>query len=82
MTPTDGYQVNNIKPGKDYVFLLEDMEFAMTKDQLERVTKNWNNGIKITDIAQSERRDPVEVLIALIHQARRGIRLKPLGVSL
>lgn len=72
----------NIRPGKDYVFLLDDMEFAMTPEQLDRVTQNWNNGYKVSELAEFERRDPVEILIALIHQAKRGKRLRPLGVSL
>lgn len=72
----------NIRPGKDYIFLLEDMEFAMTKEQLDRVTQNWNNGFKVSELAEFERRDPIEILIALIHQAKRGKSLRPLGVIL
>lgn len=81
MTPTDGYQVNNIRPGKDYVFLLEDMEFAMTKDQLKRVTKKWNEGYWIPIIAEMEKRNPVEILIALIHQAKKGRKIRPLRID-
>lgn len=61
----------------DYVFLLEDMEFAMPKKQLKRVTKRWNQGKGIKEIAKNERRDVIEILFALVHQAKRGHKLRP-----
>jgi hypothetical protein len=67
---------------RDYVYLLDDLELTMTKNQLERVTQNWNEGYRIMSIAEMERRDPIEILFALIHQAKRGRTLRPLGVSL
>lgn len=81
MIATDTRNLNYIKPGKDYVFLLEDMEFAMTKEQLSTVTKRWNEGHRIPDIAEDESRNPVEVLIALIHQAKRGCKVRPLKLN-
>lgn len=82
MIATDTRYPNYIKPRNDYIYLLEDMEFAMPKDQLERVTKMWNEGYWIRFISEIEKRDPIEILIALIHQAKRGRKLRPLGVSL
>jgi len=82
MIATDTRYPNYIKPRNDYIYLLEDMEFAMTPEQLDRVTQNWNNGYKVSELAEFERRDPIEILIALIHQAKRGRKLRPLGVSL
>lgn len=81
MIATDTRYPNYIKPDKDYVFLLEDMEFAMTKDQLERVTKNWNEGYWIPSIAEMEERNPIEILIALIHQAKKGRKVRPLRID-
>jgi hypothetical protein len=74
---TNTTQVLNIQPGLDYVFLLEDLELAMTKEQLNRITKAWNDGMELEEIAAEERRHTVEVLIALIHQAKRKVKLRP-----
>lgn len=77
MIATNTTQVLNIQPGLDYVFLLDDLELAMTKEQLNRVTRAWNDGMELEDIAAQERRHPVEVLVALIHQAKRKVKLRP-----
>lgn len=77
MIPTDSERVLNIKTGLDYVFLLDDLELAMTREQLKRITKAWNDGMELEEIAEDERRDPVEVLLALIHQAKRRNKLRP-----
>jgi len=61
---------------RDYVFLLEDLELAMHKDQLNRVTKSWNDGTRIEVIAEYEERKPVEILIALMHQAKKGCKVR------
>lgn len=71
MIATNNYNVLNIEPGLDYVYLLDDLEFAMTIEQLERVTKSWNEGMSLEQIAEEEKRHEVEVLMALIHQARK-----------
>ena len=77
MIATNTTQVLNIQPGLDYVFLLDDLELVMTKEQLRRVTVAWNNGAELEEIAAEERRHPVEVLLALIHQAKRGNITRP-----
>jgi len=66
-----------IEPGLDYEFILEDLELAFPKDQLKRVTKNWNDGSGLEEIAENEKREPLEILLALIHQAKRGFKLRP-----
>lgn len=80
MIATDGAPLK-IEVGKDYVFLLDDLEFAMTKDQLERVTQYWNDGYWIPSIAEMEQRNPIEILMALIHQAKRGRKMRPLRID-
>jgi len=81
MIATDTRYPNYIKPDKDYVFLLDDMEFAMTKEQLDAVTKRWNEGYRIPIIAEMESRNPVEILMALIHQAKRGYKMRSLRLE-
>jgi len=61
---------------RDYVFLLDDLELAMHKDQLNRVTKSWNSGARLEVIAEYEERNPVEILIALMHQAKKGCKVR------
>ncbi|WP_096269480.1 hypothetical protein [Paucisalibacillus globulus] len=67
----------HIKQTGDYVILLEDLEFAMPKDQLREITQLHNNGMKLEDISQEVKRNEYEVLIALMHQAKRGVRVRP-----
>lgn len=62
---------------RDYVFLLEDLELTMHKDQLQRVTEKWNEGSKVEVIAKEEERNPVEILLALMHQAKTGFKMRP-----
>ena len=61
---------------RDYVFLLDDLELTMHKDQLDRVTKLWNVGLRIEVLAEFEKRNPIEVLIALMHQAKKGCKVR------
>ena len=51
--------------------MLEDLEFAIHPSQLERILKNHNNGMTIEEISKIEKRDPFEIIIALLHIARR-----------
>lgn len=76
---TDTHTIPVIKQSRkrDYVFLLDDLEMTMHKDQLKRVTESWNDGKDIEDIAKKERRNVVEILLALIHQAKRGCKVRP-----
>lgn len=63
---------------RDYVILLDDLEFAMSKEQLWEITNLHNDGMKLEDISEHVQRDKYEVLIALIHQAKKGtVKLRP-----
>lgn len=64
---------------RDYVILLEDLEFCMPKQQLEKITNLHNSGTDIEDIAMKVKRNPYEVLLAIIHQVKRGIKMRPLA---
>ena len=61
----------------EWVILLDWLEFAMSKEQLTRVTDDWNNGSELEEIAIEEQRKPLEILLALIHQAAKGKKLRP-----
>ncbi|GGB63731.1 hypothetical protein GCM10011409_46000 [Lentibacillus populi] len=71
-----------VKEGRhrDNVILLEELEFCMPKDQLRTITELHNNGMWIEDIAEEVKRNPYEVLLALIHQVKRGYKMRPLAV--
>jgi len=75
---TTTQRVPMLKPTRkrDYVFLLDDLELAMHKEQLNRVTKSWNDGTRIEVIAEYGERKPVEILIALMHQAKKGCKVR------
>jgi len=65
---------------RDYVILLEDLEFAMPKTQLKRITDKHNSGLEIEEIAKNEGRNVYEVILALLHQAKTNkVPLRPLA---
>lgn len=59
---------------RNYVILLEDLEFAISKKQLERIAFKHNQGMSLEEITESERRDPYEVILALLHLTRSNKR--------
>ena len=61
----------------DWVILLDDIEFVMDREQLDRITFSWNNGTSLEKIAKFEERKPLEVLLALLHQGHKGVKLRP-----
>lgn len=71
---TDSEWYPAIKTNRNYVFLLEHLEPAMEKEQLNRVIEKHNAGMNYKLIAKQERRHPVEIIVALLHQitTRKG----------
>lgn len=61
---------------RDYVILLDGLEFAMPKKQLKRITKLYNLGLTYREIAEKEQRDPYEVVLALLHQVKKGQEMR------
>ncbi|WP_077623815.1 hypothetical protein [Sediminibacillus massiliensis] len=61
----------------DYEYCLEELELAFPKDQLEEITKQWEEGASIEFMAKRFKRHPDEVFLALFHQARKGIIERP-----
>lgn len=65
------------RPAGEYVILLDDLEFVMTKEHLNDITLLHNNGKSLEYISKFVKRNEYEVLLALIHQAKRGVKLRP-----
>lgn len=62
---------------EDYVFVLEDLELAFPKDQLQEITDQWNDGMDLELIAKLQQRDIREVFLALFHQADKKQVTRP-----
>ncbi|MFC2948559.1 hypothetical protein [Virgibacillus sediminis] len=60
-----------------YEYVLEDLELAFPKEQLKQITKQWNSGWEVREIAENISREPDEVFLALFHQARMGEVKRP-----
>lgn len=76
MIPTDK-QVLHLKSGLDYVYAFEDLELTFTKKQLNRIAFRWESGDSLEYIAEKERRKELEILLGLIHLARRKVFKRP-----
>lgn len=61
-----------LNPNKNYVFCNEDLELAFEQEDLEVITRKWNTGWKLEQIAEEHKRDPDEIFLAIFHQAREG----------
>lgn len=62
-----------------YVILLEDLEFAFPKHELNELCNDWNTGTDIELLAKRYKRDVDEVFLALFHLARLGKITRPIG---
>ncbi|WP_272032941.1 hypothetical protein [Oceanobacillus kimchii] len=54
---------------KDTIIMLENKEFGITPKMLKKITKLNNEGYCYKKISDMVERDPIEVIIALLHQA-------------
>lgn len=64
-------------PRSEYEIALDGLEFVFHKNQLHQIKELHNAGLSYKQISQIEKRDPYEVIIALLHLARKGHRLRP-----
>jgi hypothetical protein len=62
---------------RDYEFILDDLELAFPKEQLQQITDDWNSGMELEFVAKKNRRMPEEVFLALFHQARNKKVTRP-----
>jgi len=68
--------VSYITEAPDNVILLSELEYGMPRWQLDKITELHNRGMRYEDIAKKVKRNKYEVLVALIHQAKNGRRLR------
>lgn len=61
---------------RDYEIALDDLEFAFHRDELEEIKELHNSGCDYKEISKSVKRDPYEVIIALLHLVKKGHRLR------
>lgn len=66
---------------KNYVFLLDDLELAMNRQQLERIKELHNEGRTVKEISKYERRNIYEIIVALLHLVKGGHALKPFNLG-
>jgi len=67
-------RVKMLKPigRKHYVIILDDLEFAFHRDDLDRIRLLHNQGFYIHEIATHLKRDEYEILLAILHLHRQG----------
>lgn len=58
------------EPPLERVCVLEDLDFYWDKKELKQIRKMWDNEIGIKYIAEYFKRDPDEVILAILHLAR------------
>lgn len=66
---------------RDYVIILDDLEFAFRKEQLDKIRELHNGGMHFAEISKKIHRNEYEVVAALLHLVKRGHAMRPLGVS-
>lgn len=62
---------------ENYEYCLEDLELAIDKEQLEKMTVMWNEGSSIKHLSKQFKKKPDEVILMLFHQARKGKIKRP-----
>ncbi|SET85077.1 hypothetical protein SAMN05216389_14013 [Oceanobacillus limi] len=61
----------------EQVILLEGKELGISKRQLKEITELHNKGMHYKQISKRVKRDPIEVIVALLHQVDRKKPMKP-----
>lgn len=67
------------KPFDYYEAILEDFEFYFPKWQLQKITDLHNGGKHIDDISRTVKRKPMEIFLAILHQAEKGEITRPIA---
>ncbi|MFC4661716.1 hypothetical protein ACW0TQ_08035 [Oceanobacillus sp. M60] len=76
---TNGKHVPMLKQTGNVRIVHEDKEFAFYEDQLDRIANDWNNGMRMEDLAEQEGRLPLEILFALTELAEEDRITRPMG---
>lgn len=62
----------NLRPARlDRVLVCDELDYTWDRPELRLLAKMWKDGISVKTMAEHFSRDPDEVLIALIHLARK-----------
>jgi len=64
---------------RDYVILLDDLNFQMSKNELKYITDLHNAGMEFEEIAKKLKRDPYEIILALLHRVKNGANIRPIA---
>lgn len=64
---------------KDYVILLDSLEFAFPKHQLDQIADEWNAGMDLELLSKKYKRVIDEMFLALFHLSRQGKIKRPLA---
>lgn len=69
MNTTNRYIIPTLRPSRhrDYVVILDDLEFIFSKNQLDSIAHFYNEGEWVADIAKKIKRNEYEVLMAIVH---------------
>ncbi|MFD2209407.1 hypothetical protein ACFSMW_06755 [Virgibacillus halophilus] len=67
---------------KNNVILLEDLDFSMDKKELNEITALHNAGWDYRKIAKKVKRNKFEIIIALLHQVKKGKPMRPFAALL
>ena len=62
---------------RDYEIALDGLEFVFHKEQLHQIKELHNAGLSYNQISWVVKRDPYEVIIALLHLVRKGEKMRP-----
>lgn len=68
----NSYNYVNRTKYTDIEIILEDVEFAWRKSDIQEVIKLWGYGIPLKKISERINRDLDEVFLLLLHLARNG----------
>lgn len=69
---SNSYNYTNNSNFKDIIIILDDIEFAWNKSDIEKVIKLWKYGISFKEIVKRINRDGDEVFLLLLHLSRKG----------
>lgn len=70
-----GPVTTKLKPRKraeQKVIILENLDFSWLRSDMDRAAEMWQAGVPVPEMADELGREPDEVLMLVIHLARRG----------
>jgi hypothetical protein len=65
-------KVQPAKKDTSRTIILESLDFSWKKQDIQTFREMWQDGVGIAGIASKLRRDPDEVVLLVMHEAREG----------